>query len=417
MIIYMNKSEAICKRQKADVWSLFFLLFFCCIGLINYQIGLVLGAAIKPVHIVTLIIIIYCMFKYRIPGKNILYGVFFLIVPIFPLYRIGDPLEWVKSYAIYFMMVLFCMFALKPMVNAFKMNTKLYLQMFYAVVLVIEILGIIQFFMFNFAHVQFLENVFGEHQFHYNQPGFYFGLERAYSVYYEPSVLAWVVNTEVACLVFTEDKKWSMKQWLLLCIAVFTMVVSISSSGLVFMALLLTVIVFKRAKSKVFGVVAVIVILSVILILWKTTDLMNPLDRMEHELKTENTSGYERYVSSFLYLIKTMKYYPGFGRGLGQQGNVDLIGRIGVYDGIHNAVVGAMVAFGASSLLYIIPAVKMIIERIKNDNDWIYIIIALLAIYTSTGSYTSLDTFIVAITLVVVGELSYNKGVGDDISV
>ena len=108
-------------------------------------------------------------------------------------------------------------------------------------------------------------------------------------------------------------------------------------------------------------------------------------------------------------MVSTFNYYPLFGRGLGQEGNVDAVGVIGLYEGVNNSIFGIFVNFGSCAFIYMLFFVNFIMNKIKNNRDYLLLIVALFGIYASTGAYLALDTFVVLIIVLFVGDLPQNK--------
>lgn len=378
-------------------------LIFCIIFQ-NVKLFSVLGAELKPVHFFVILAILYCMIAKPIKPRHFLVGICFLILPVLPLYRINDVMEWLKSYVIYVLICLFFTFAIRHFIAEFKKNYNNYIMLTLNVILFMQVLGIIQFISMNLFGYFLFQDFWGRFQFHYSQFGMSGGLYRAYSLFYEPSVFAWVSNTSLAITLFCDKNIMTNERKVVY--AMFSMVAiacTLSASGLVITLVLCGVYILLKSKNPDKIISSCFAVLFVVLALLVFTDVLNPLTRIFRELQTPNTSGYERIVTPILYMGKVFENFPLFGRGLGQEGGVDIIGTIGRYSAVHNSIVGVIVCFGLSSLLFYIPAITYSVKRIKANRSWLLLLIAIFGIYISNGAFCSLDLFMFLILLVAVG--------------
>ena len=130
--------------------------------LLNFKLVTVVGAALKPIHILLIITTVYSVFFTRMAVKDLLIGFSFLVLPIFPLYRIGNVGEWFKSYVIYFIACCFMMTSLRSFLKVFKQNRDRYIKLFLYTIAFAQILGIIQFICMNFLGIFFLRDFWGK---------------------------------------------------------------------------------------------------------------------------------------------------------------------------------------------------------------------------------------------------------------
>lgn len=375
-----------------------------CVSLENLKVLDIIGAALKPVHFVMIIASAYCFMFKKKHATDIFVGMMFLIIPVFPLTRINDINEWFKSYMIYFIICVFMMTALRYVIAEMQLNYSYHLKLLVYIIAFVEVLGIIQFICMNFFGYFFLQNFWGSFQFHFNSFGESNGFLRAYSLFHEPSFFALVCNTSLAILLFLNNDLFSTrKKVFLILLSLISVVCSIAVSGIVISMVLIVLYLLLKSKRPEKILFYLIIAFMAFLAIWFFTDLLDPLDRIADELQTEGTSGYERMVTPFLYVEKVFEHYPIFGRGLGQEGDVDLIGIIGRYTGIQNSLIGIVSTFGLSVLFFYIPAIVYSIRKTKENRFWLILLVNIIGIYASTGAWCSLDTFLFLVLTVAVG--------------
>ncbi len=375
-----------------------------CIALENVKIISIAGAALKPIHLVLALAAVYCMLIKPVPLKHIAWGTFFLVLPVLPIYRIGDVGEWAKSYLVYAIMCLFITYAMKHFIAEFKRDTKKYVRLMLNIIVILEILGIIQFVMMNLFEVFFLRDFWGIFQFHHSQFGKSGGLYRAYSLFYEPSFFAWICNTSIAtCLFFNDDTISKNRRIFNILLSLVAVMCSLASSGIAIALVIFAVFILVRSKNPLKIIGSVLAAGIVVLLIAAFTDLLAPLNRIFTEIKTPNTSGYERLVTPIMYMKKALQYFPLFGRGLGQEGDVDPIGVIGLYPGVQNSIFGIVVWFGLSSLFFYIPAFVYCVRRLKENRRWLIVLTMIFSIYISNGAFCSPDLFMFLVLLVSIG--------------
>lgn len=370
----------------------------------NMQIISIMGAGFKLLHLILILCILRQLITRPLKLKALTLGIIFLLIPVLPLYRINDIVEWFKSYVIYVILVLFFVTSLEEFCHCFSQKRVTYVRFFIKTIAVSQVLGIIQFVMMNAFGVFFLKDFFGPFAFHHCQFGVSAGFYRAYSLFFEPSFFAWVCNAALAVLLYCGNNCFSTrkKNWYLglTLIALFS---TLSSSGIIIgvCILVLNQFVFSKNAGKIF--VACIGTFFVILFIWLFTDLLSPIERLFYEINTENTSGYERLITPLLYIEQTFRYFPICGRGIGQEGYVDAVGVIGRYPGIHNALLGIIACFGLTSLFFYVPAISYCVKRVSENRKWALLLVSLGGIYISTGAFIAVDTFLFLILILAVG--------------
>ena len=370
----------------------------------NVKLFSVFGAAFKPIHVIMIISIAYNLLSRRLVAKDVVVGMFFLLLPILPLYRINDIMEWFKSYFVYAMIVAFFATSLRTFITVFKENYEKYVRLFLATIAFTQVLGVIQFICMNFLEYFFLLDFWGPFQFHANQFGMTNDFYRAYSLFFEPSFLAWVSNSSLCVVLFLNGTLLQKRKRIFYILLSFvTIFCTLSASGIVIALILVLIYLVYRSKNPEKSIISLIGGLIVLLLIMSFTDLLAPIKRIFVEINTKGTSGYERLVTPWLYVQETLKNYPIFGRGFGQEGMVDAVGIIGRYTGVQNSLYGVFVWMGLSGLLIVIPALIYSARKIKENRCWIVLFINLVGIYMSTGAWCSVDTIIFLILLIAVG--------------
>lgn len=385
--------------KKVNVEGIFIILIIISLVLENFKLFTILGASFKPVQAVSAFAVVYCFLFHAIDVKKIMWTIVFLAIPLAPLYRINDKMEFFKTYVIYAIIVTFVCFALPHLKKTFLDNPKVYLKVFNAVMAVVAILGIVQFILMNLFGIMFLENIYGAFQFHNSSYGMESGFYRAYSLFHEPSFFGLALNIALAINLVTVGKEFSAKKIIFIIMLVIATIMTISSSAIWIMAAIFFVYFISIKKiniNMVFGVLIAIGVIVLIVALVDVSFIRNSMSRLFYETNNENTSAYERLVTPFDYIRATMQHYPVFGRGFGQIGNVDKVGIYGNYVGVHNGVFALFVIFGLSSIPYYLWLVRQFFgAKYKRESRFnrIILFVAIFGMYFSTGSCISFDTF------------------------
>ena len=375
-----------------------------CIALENVKILSLAGAAIKPIHFVFGLAVVYCVVAKRVPIKHLALGAFFLVLPVFPVYRINDLGEWIKTYAIYAIICLFMTFAMRHFIEEFKRNSKKYVIMIVNTIAFLEVLGIIQFIAMNLFGIFLFQDFWGMFQFHHSQFGMSGNLYRAYSLFYEPSVFAWVINTSITICLFADNSILSKRiKMLSIVTSVAAILCTLTTTGIAITMVIFGVYLLTKSRNPVKIITSLVGAGLLVILIASFTDLLAPISRIFIEIQTPNTSGYERLVTPLLYVGETFKHFPLFGRGLGQEGEVDAVGIIGRYASIHNSIFGIIAWFGLSALCFYIPALIFCKKKIKENRRWVLLITMIIGIYISNGAFCSLDLYMFLVLIVAVG--------------
>ncbi len=395
--------------------SILLIIMIIAIALENFKLINILGAPIKLTHLVFIVAIINSLYmrivKQQFNLKHLTILLFFLILPLLPLYRVVNTTEFLKTYVIYIIMISFMSFSYLDFSKKINATYKIYIYLFLWVILLVQILGIIQFVCMNYFGYFFLDGIWGGFQFHRSIYGMQFGLYRAYSIFHEPSFFGWISTSSFAICIYLKKKFYLInpKYYLFQCCNVIAVGVSLSASALLILLLIYGISILLEMKKPIKFIVLILISFTTLLILDKFTNVFNSLERVENEINTSETSGYERINTPVQYMIATFENYPVFGRGLGQEGNIDAVGVIGLYEGVHNSLFGILVNFGLSSIILIIYFLQLFFKKIKNNMDYLLLIFALLGIYVSTGAYLSLDTFVMLVFILFIGDLPERK--------
>lgn len=389
---------------SSKFWSAIIILLIISVALENFKLFDLAGAPFKVTHIVFAIGIVYGFFTTKIKPKQFVLFLLFIALPLLPLYRINDKLEWFKSYAIYLLIVLFTFFCFKQIVKEFTRKKWFFTKWFLLITSICEILGIVQFITVNFLGIDFLNGIFGSFEFHPTMTSISNGFTRSYSLFHEPSVLGWVtISSLVVVLLSRHCFKKTRTFWLLFALNLLSVFASMSFLALAEAIIILLVYQFIKTKNKTIILLSVVGFLIAFLILYFFTPIFSGISRIS-EINRESSSGYERLISPINYVISTFRHYPLFGRGLGQEGDVDLVGTIGIYEGINNSIFGLLANFGLSALVIVFFVFAVFGRCLKQNKAWVLIIFCLFAIYVSTGAYISLDTFIFVVLLFSFGK-------------
>ncbi len=376
----------------------------------NIKIFDVMGAPFKLDHIIFLLAIIVTGIHIKL--KRLFAGILLIVLPCLCLYRIGDKGEWLKSYIGYLFLVTFLIFVFPKFLREFKRNHTYYLRLLLKTIAFAQILGVIQFFCMNLFNVFFLQDVFGVFQFHKNVFDMTNGLYRTFSVYHEPSFFGLVTITSITTLFVAERTILTRREFAFFGILnLLSVFISLSASCMLIALTLLFFYQFIMRKNILIKVLFMLVVAGGIVGMAYFTQVLAPVQRI-HEIGIENSSGYERITSQWLYVKKTLQYYPLLGRGIGQEGNVDAVGIVGLYSAMHNSLAGVIVHFGLSALLFVLPLISLLAGKLKSNPLWGLITVAILGIYVSTGAYLSVDTFCMVILLVAVGNSCLDQRIG-----
>ncbi|WP_368895320.1 hypothetical protein [Priestia megaterium] len=402
-------------KSKANKIDILIILMILGMAFENFKILNLAGAPVKITHVVFALAIIKSLFlvirKQEVTLKNAILLLFLLVIPLIPIYRIYDTMEFFKTYIIYVIIVSFMFSSYEYYSNEFKKNHRTYIFIFLYMMLIIQVLGVIQFVCMNFFDYFFLEGFWGNFQFHNSIFGMQLGFYRAYSIFHEPSLFGWMSTTSFALCIYLKRRKYfrSLHIYLFQSFNIIAVAVSVSASSLLMLIIIYSVSILLESDKPVKFIVKLISSVLIFTILWRFSDIFDSLQRISKEVSTSGSSGYERLNTPMQYVISTLENFTFFGRGLGQEGNVDAVGTIGLYKGVNNSVFGIFVNFGLTAFLYLFGFIYYFTRKSLSDRGYLILITALFGIYVSTGAYLSLDTFVVFVFVLFIGNL-YNKG-------
>ena len=402
--------------KKLSAEKIFIPLIIVSMALENFRLFTVLGASFKPIHAIAAIAIIYFFFFKKITFKKVVGSLLFLVIPLVPLYRINDTREFMKTYVIYAMMVLFITLVLPHLKEEFKKGFSSYYRLFNNVIIILCVLGIVQFILMNAFGIMFLDGVFGRFQFHYNSYGQQAGFYRAYSVFHEPSYFGWVLDIALAINLVIKDDGEEKRKPFILVLLVATIIMTVSSSAIWIMAIILVIYLISIRKISVNVVlIAPIAVFAVVVLLYlfDFSFITDSLNRLFSEINTENTSTFERIKTPIEYVKATMTHYPFFGRGLGQEGDVDIVGKIGNYTSVNNSIFGSFVVLGLTAIVYYIWLVMQFFGKYgkKNIITRVILMFVLFGMYFATGAFLAFDTFIfLVIVLMFLSTMEKERG-------
>ena len=358
-------------------------LLILSIYLINIKLFMIGSVAFKPIHIFGFIFfLIFIIRKQTI--KNVIIFIIILIVVLFGYFNALDKVEFWKSLVILTLSLALLLFG-PNIISGIRNEIKLkFFKFIFRSYIYVVLYGLIQFGTKNFFGLDLFYNNLGKFQFHPHYQNDLFGFSRATSIFYDPSVYAWVTNLIITLLIIFKDKIGINRSLFFKYLTCFFLglISSLSSSG--FVAFFLIIIVYYFIKYRKKNVYLVILSPLFLVGIW----LLFPYLRLS-EITSENTSGYARIVFPLLNLIEVFNTYPIFGRGIGQFGVED---PSLLYDGvIHNSIYGFFISFGISALLLFFICLKRFYSHISSDPIWLLLWLNLLLIFTTTGSFLSLE--------------------------
>lgn len=385
--------------KKLSAEKIFIPLIIVSMAFENFRLFSVLGASFKPIHAIAAVAIIYFFFFKKITFKKVVGSLLFLVIPLAPLYRISDKKEFMKTYVIYAMMVLFITLVLPYLKEEFKEGFSGYYRLFNNVIIIVCVLGVIQFIAMNLFDYQIFGDIFGSFEYHTNNATKQSGLYRAFSLFHEPSYFGWVLDIALAINLVIKDEGEEKRKPFILVLLVASIIMTVSSSAIWIMAIILVIYLISIRKISVNAVlIAPIVVFAVValLYLFDFSFITDSLNRLFSEINTENTSTFERIKNPIEYVKATMTHYPFFGRGMGQEGLVDAVGIVGKYKSVNNSIFGSFVTLGLTAIVYYVWLVMQFFGKYgkKNIITRVILMFVLFGMYFSTGAFLSFDTFI-----------------------
>lgn len=385
--------------KKLSAEKIFISLIIVSLALENFRLFTVLGASFKPIHAITAVAILYYLFFKTITFKKIAGSLVFLVIPLLPFYRINDTREFIKTYVIYAMMVLFITLVLPHLKEEFKEDFSGYYRLFNNVIIIVCILGIIQFIAMNLFDRELFGDIFGSFEYHKNNATQKSGLYRAFSVFHESSYFGWVLDIALAINLVVKDEREEKRKSFLLVLLVASIIMTVSASAIWIMAIILVIYLISIRKISVNAlIIAPFIVIGgiALLYLFDFSFVTESMERLFKEFNTENTSTFERIKVPIEYVKATMKNYPMFGRGMGQEGFVDAVGKIGNYTAINNSIFGSFVILGLSAIVYYVWLVMQFFGKFgkKNIVPRAILLFVVFGMYFSTGAFLAFDTFI-----------------------
>lgn len=383
------------------------ILMTIAIYLENIMVARVMGAPLKPTHFIFIAATVFALVKrnFKIERRQFRWLFLLLLLPGFPLYRIHNVVEWMKSYVIWIIILCYMEIGFPFWYEKFQTSRKQYIKIFLYVMMGVQLLAIIQSVLMNLTGIMFLANAFGPFQFIESYVSARNGLYRAFSIFHEPSVLGWVNTTGLAVALYTKREKILKRNVFNIFIGLcfLTMIVSFSASGMYFFfIILLFYLMMTYKKKKSFAILFALCCL--IPVLWNCTDILSPMKRVFMEYNTVNSSGYERLNAPLQYAKKTLHYYPLFGRGIGQEGMIDAVGVIATADAsvANNSLYQVIMNFGTVAVFVIYYYFKYFVKNIRQDLLYFLCLINIIGVFVGTGAYISLDYLVVSNVLLLI---------------
>ncbi len=374
-----------------------------CVVLENFMLVSVLGAPVQPSHLVFVVAILAALVCSRFKVNRRLGGVMILLLllPLSPLYRINDTIEFIKSYIILVLDIAFICIAVPRFIIVLSDDRvyKKFLNTIIGVITAAELFGILQFVINNTTGKDIAYGIFGPFEGHICLTSYKWGVYRAYSIFHEPSVFAWICSFGLAVLLY-KGNKITQNRALKFCyyaINAIAMLTTLSTIGYVTYVLLIFCALVVDRKVSIKKIIIGFGALFVIFLVLRYTSAINVVSRISTELSVEDSSGYERTVVPLEYMKRTFEYYPIFGRGLGQTGNIDKVGIIGLTAGVNNSIMGIFVDFGLSAIIPISFFICAMIKSIRRNKRSLVIVLNMLIIFFSTGAYMAIAVVVVQI--------------------
>lgn len=393
---FENKTE----NKVFDRWSILLTLVFISILFENLSLFKIGGASFKLYHIVAIIgIIIALIDQVSITLNSIILYIIFILLPWLPLYRINDLKGFFNTYIIYLLFSTFVLLCYRELRKVFVKNIYYCCKMCKITCGIIVIYGILQFVFDNTLNNSILRYPFGRFTFQKLNPGTVFNYLRTQSIFHEPSYFGIICCLFIAIGLFINSSsisysvKFHNSYFILLIIGV---AISFSSAMYYALALIYIAYFLTNKDFKFNNIIMLFCFCILVFFILSFTGLSKIFNRIS-EVGKEGTSGFERIISPLQYIQKTMVEYPLFGRGMGQEGNVDRVGIIGTYMAVNNSVFGIVVIFGLSSVIFIVSALFAIIKTSKSNKRVFIIFAFLFAMYFSTGAFLSFDTYFIMI--------------------
>ena len=374
-----------------------------CVVLENFMLFSVLGAPVQPSHLVFVVAILAALVCSRLKINRRLVGVMIvlLLLPLATFYRINDTTEFIKSYIILVLDIVFICFAVPRFIFVLSDDRvyKKFLNILVSVITAAELFGILQFVINNTTGIDIAHGIFGPFESHICLTSYKWGIYRAYSIFHEPSVFAWICSFGLAILLYKGDKitKNRTLKFCYYAINAIAMLTTLSTIGYVTYVLLVFCALIVDRKASIKKIIIGLGVLLCIYLVLRYTSAINVVSRISTELGVKDSSGYERTVVPWEYMKRTFEYYPIFGRGLGQIGNVDKVGIIGLTAGVNNSIMGIFIDFGLSAIIPISFFVGAMIKCIRRNKRSVVIVLNMLIIFFSTGAYMALSVVVVQI--------------------
>lgn len=376
------------KNMNGNFMGLVLSIFPLGLILINIKLFNIGDAAFKPIHVIVITTIILGISR-GINLKRFIIMLIYAIIPWFSIINVVSFSDFVSTYLIYLMSLMLIFIGISPALitdaNVIQKMFKILFRTFNFS----AIYGIIQFLLANIFGNFNLYNNLGRFQFHPHYYNRIFGIDRATSIYIEPSVFAWVAVTILVLALYLMNTpimgKKELKHTVIL--ATTSVLISFSASGFVSYFLVILLYTFnKKSNYKTILFSWILVSALLLIIIFQPTQLRYL--RLT-EISRPNTSGYARIIEPFYAMREVFANYPLTGRGLGQIGVYDLNLTYNVY--INNSLYGIVITFGILTILYAVPIGISFYRFIKQDKLTLILFANLVLIFISTGSFLSLE--------------------------
>lgn len=367
------------------VWSLVLSIFTWNLRLFT------LGSDIKLIHLVAIFILSLACLK-TAHFKDFWGVLACAALPLFSLLNVQSSGSYSTSYVMWLITIGFIFLGI-PYLNRvlttgdlkFAIRLSLYFMTAAAA------LGCFQFFLNNFLAFDFY-NFFGPLQAHVHYTNTILGIDRATSIFIEPSQFAWVCLffLSLMAFLFLNRVDLNLPRWRRVFVIIALGVgVALSAVGFVgalgLFALLLLERQGRRGRKYAYVILGFAVVFGLVFLTGAARFLR--LDT----IAIEGTSGFQRVVSPMLALLDMVEVYPLFGRGLGQQGIFDL-SLSASEEIIHNAVFGYWIVFGLLGGTLVLTFLSLAYgKNLWGGRGAVLLLFITGLMYLSTGAFIALE--------------------------
>lgn len=349
------------------------------------------GSDIKLIHLVAISIISLACLK-TAHFKDFWGLLACAALPLFSLLNVQSTASFSTSYVMWLLTIGFIFLGIPYLNRVFIVDDlKFAIRLSIYFMAGASAFGCFQFFANNFLAFD-LYNFFGPIQAHAHYPNTILGIDRATSVFIEPSQFAWVCLFFLCLMGFLYLNRvdLNLPRWRRVFVIIASGVgVALSALGFIGALGLFTLLLLERQGQRGRKYAYVILGFAVVFGLVFLTGAARFL-RLD-TIAIEGTSGFQRVISPLLALLDVAEVYPLFGRGLGQQGIFDL--RLPASEEItHNAVFGFWIVFGLLGGALVLTFLAVAYGKSLWEGRGALLLLFITGfMYLSTGAFIALE--------------------------